>query len=53
MAHLGTANRRRRRTTHVCDKKGIEDGSPLVRLNGELRQMVSDEDVEEARAVYG
>ena len=46
--------RRRRKITHVCDKRGQRaNGNPLVLLRGQLQQMLNGLDVEAARAVYG
>ena len=56
MANLDAINwtRRRRKNTHVCDKRGAgANGAPFVRLGGQLRQILTHSDVEAARIVYG
>ena len=56
MVNLDKINwdRRRRRNTHVCDKIGVgANGVPLARLNGELCQILTREDTERAREIYG
>ena len=46
-------NRRRKQTIYRCNKMGVENGAPLVWLGGKLRQILTEGDVEAARAVYG